>query len=67
MSIYYDEPKYATLEAFKNSPDSKDALIYVDNDQIAAHTDEGETLLDLNPYEFIVQAIELLGFSYEPV
>lgn len=63
----YGEPKYGTLEAFKNAPESKDAVIYVDNDQIAAHTDEGETLLDLHPSEWIQQSIELLGFSYESV
>jgi|HubBroStandDraft_2_1064218.scaffolds.fasta_scaffold443042_3 hypothetical protein len=67
MSFAYDEPKYATLEAFKNSPEAQDAVLYIDNDQISAHTDEGDTLLDLHPSEWIRQSIELLGFSYESV
>jgi hypothetical protein len=65
--MYGDEPKYATLEAFKNSPESKDVVVYIDGDQISAHTDEGETLLDLHPSEWIQRSIELLGFSYEHV
>jgi hypothetical protein len=60
-----EEAKYATLEAFKHSPDSKDALFYIDNDQITAESPSGETLLDLHPTDFVQQAIELLGFSYE--
>jgi hypothetical protein len=64
-----DEPKYATLEAFKNAPDSKDAVFYIDNDQISAYDAETgeELLIDLHPHNFVQQAIELLGFSYESV
>lgn len=62
-----DEPKYATLEAFKNAPESKDAVIYVDSDCISADDENGYLLLGLHPTEFLQQAIELLGFSYEHI
>lgn len=62
-----DEPKYATLEAFKNAPDSKGAVLYIDNDYISADDENGNLLLGLHPSEFIQQATELLGFSYEHV
>jgi hypothetical protein len=60
-----NEPKYATLEAFKNSPDSKDAVFFIDNDFITVEDPWGEPLLYLHPTDFVQQAIELLGFSYE--
>jgi hypothetical protein len=64
-----DEPKYTTLEAFKNAPDSVGAVFYIDNDQISAYDAETgeELLLDMHPSRFIMEAIELLGFSYESV
>ena len=67
--MYGDEPKYATLEAFKHAKDSVGAVLYIDNDQIDAYDSEtGEVLLlQLHPSEFIQQATELLGFSYEHV
>lgn len=65
--MYGDEPKYATLEAFKNAPESKDAVIWVDNDYISADDENGNLLLGLHPTEWIQQSIELLGFSYESV
>lgn len=62
-----DEPKYATLEVFKNAPDTSDAVICIDNDSVAAFDAETgeELLLYLGTTEFITQSIELLGFSYE--
>jgi hypothetical protein len=62
-----EEPKYATLEAFTNSPDRSDAVFFIDNDFIQVENDAGEELLNLHPSEFVQQAIELLGFSYESV
>lgn len=62
-----DEPKYATLEVFKNAPDSEATVIYIDSDSVAAYdaaTGE-ELLLYLGTTAFITQSIELLGFSYE--
>lgn len=62
-----DEPKYETLEVFRNAPDSKGAVFYIDNDTVAAYDAETgeELLISLHPTDFVQQAIELLGFSYE--